>query len=173
MRKQALLGVVILLAGLAVACKSAPSDRDAISASIDRHLQGRSDLNMGVMEHQVKQITIQGDQATAQVEFWLKQRGGASMLVDYTLARENGQWVVMRSEPAGGHPALDQSMPSGSQGGVQGTVPFFKDLLQNPQGSGQGALPANHPPIDESGSSGSGHAGGAGNAATQSPGSSY
>jgi hypothetical protein len=173
MRKQAVFGVVVLLAALAGACKGTPSDRDAISASIDRHLQGRSDLNMGVMEHDIKQLSVQGDQATAQVEFRLKQGGGASMLIDYTLARKNGEWVVVRSEPAGGHPSLDQPPPGSPQGGVQGTVPFFKDLLQNSKSSGGNALPPGHPPIGENGSSNKGNGGGAGNSGTPPPGSSY
>lgn len=176
MKKRALLGVAVLLAGLAVACQSSPSsDREAISASIDKHLQGRSDLNMGVMEHEIKQVSIKGDQATAQVEFRLKQGDGASMLVDYTLARQNGQWVVMRSEPAGGHPAIDPSSQKAPPGGVHGTVPYFHDLLQNqnPQGSGSGTPPPGHPPAGANGYSGNGSTGGTGNTGTQSPGSSY
>jgi hypothetical protein len=166
MKKRALLVVLVLLAALAGACKGSQSDREAISASIDHHLQGRSDLNMGVMEHEIKQVSIQGDQATAQVEFRLKQGNGASMLVDYTLARENGQWVVTRSEPAGGHPTVDPSTQSAPQGGVHGTVPFFRDLLQNPPGAGSATPPAGHSPAG-------GSAGDSGSPAPQTPGSSY
>ena len=89
---------------LAGGCKKQAGDQEAIRASIDKHLSGRSDLNMAGMDHEVKQVSIDRDQATAQVEFRLKQ-GGATMQVDYALQRRDGEWAVLKSQPAGVLPA--------------------------------------------------------------------
>ena len=106
---------------LAGGCKKQAGDQDAVRASIEKHLSGRSDLNMAAMDHEVKQVSIDRDQATAQVEFRLKQ-GGAAMQLEYTLQRRNGEWTVLGSQPAGGqnaHPAMDQPPPNVPPGSTQ------------------------------------------------------
>ena len=40
-------------------------DQNAIQESIKKHLTERSDLNLGAMEYEVKQVNIDRDQATA------------------------------------------------------------------------------------------------------------
>jgi hypothetical protein len=141
---------------LAGGCKKQAGDQDAIRASIDKHLSGRSDLNMAGMEHEVKQVSIDRDQATAQVEFRLKQ-GGATMQVDYTLQRRDGEWTVLKSQPAGGqfsHPAMDQPPPN-APGSTQTTLPSFSEILKNQPASGSDSLPPDHPPVSGNSSSGS------------------
>lgn len=136
---------------LAGGCKKQAGDQEAIRASIDKHLSGRADLNMAAMEHEVKEISIDRDQATAQVEFRLKQ-GGATMHVDYVLQRRNGEWTVLKSQPAGGqnsHPATDQASPNVPHGSTQTTLPPFSDILKNQPASGSNSLPQGQPPASE------------------------
>ena len=149
-------------------CKKQVGDQEAIRASIDKHLSGRSDLNMAAMDHQVKQVSIDRDQATAQVEFRLKQ-GGAPMQVDYALQRRDGVWTVLKGQPVGGpnaHPAMDQPPPN-APGSTPTTLPSFSDILKKQPASGSGSLPPGHPPISGKSSSG-GQSGG-----NKSPSSSY
>ena len=58
----------------------------------------------------IQNVSIQGNQAQAQVEFRPKTGApqGAGMQVSYSLAKQDGKWVVQNSTPAGGmieHPA--------------------------------------------------------------------
>jgi hypothetical protein len=144
---------LISLFAFAGGCKRQVNDQDAIRASIEKRLNGRSDLNMGAMEHEFKQINVNGDQATVHVEFRLKDGGAAGMQIDYTLQRQGGEWTVVNSQPTG-HPAMDQMPSNGTPGGAQGTLPSFDDLMKGQQPSGDKSLPPGHPPIGGSGSSG-------------------
>jgi hypothetical protein len=135
---QRFLLITSLLALLPIAaCKKggAGNDNQAIRAAVQQHLVQRSTLNMSAMDMDVKQVSIQGDQATAQVEFRAKQ-GGPGMLMSYNLQRQGGAWVVTSSRPTGGemsHPPTDGSMPpSAAPGGAP---------------SGTTELPPSHPPV--------------------------
>src|SRR5713226_1160681 len=101
---QRFLLITVLLAQLPIAaCKKggASNDNQAIRAAVQQHLAQRGTLNMPAMDMDVKQVSIQGDQATAQVEFRAKQ-GGPGMLMSYNLQRQGGAWAVTSSRPAGG-----------------------------------------------------------------------
>src|ERR1700719_2759271 len=89
-------GTLIFLLAVAAGCKKQANDQDAIRASIDKHLGARADLNLSAMDREVKQISVNGDHATAQVEFRLKQ-GNASMQVEYALERQGGEWTITNS----------------------------------------------------------------------------
>lgn len=156
---------VVSLFVFATGCSRRSNDQDAIRASIEQHLNGRADLNMNAMVHEFKQISVNGNQATAQVEFCLKQ-GGGSMLINYSLQRQGGKWTVLNSVPIG-HPGVGQMPPGISQGGDQDTVPTFNNLLNGQKPSGKGALPPGHPPVH--GSNPTGNSAGQAN----SPGKSY
>jgi hypothetical protein len=82
-------------------CNKPAKDQDAIRASIEKRLNGRADLNMSAMDREVKQISVSGDHATAQVEFRLKG-GDARMEIEYTLERQGKEWAVLDSQPMGG-----------------------------------------------------------------------
>ena len=119
--------VCVLTAG----CNKPVNDQDAIRASIEKHLNGRADLNLGAMDREVKQISVNGDHASAQVEFRLKG-GDARMEIEYTLERQGKEWGVLKSQPMGmdnAHQGAGQ-MPSGS-----------------PDSGGQ-QLPQGHPPAN-------------------------
>ena len=69
-------------------------------ASIEKHLNERSDLNLGAMNREYKQISVSGDHATAQVGFRLKDSGGG-MDIEYSLERRGKDWAVLSSRPLG------------------------------------------------------------------------
>src|ERR1700733_2301337 len=81
-----------------IGCNKQANDQDAIRASIEKRLNGRSDLNMSAMDREVKQISVNGDKATAEVEFRLKG-GDARMEIEYTLQRQGNEWEVLDGQP--------------------------------------------------------------------------
>ena len=91
----------LFLCVLTMGCSKKASDQDAIRASIDKHLNEAEGLNLSAMDREVKQITVDGDHASAQVEFRLKQ-GDARMEIEYTLDRQGKEWDVVKSAPVAG-----------------------------------------------------------------------
>jgi hypothetical protein len=131
MNRRTLTYAIIFLLAAAVGCKKQANDQDAIRASIDKHLGTRADLNLSAMDREVKQISVNGDRATAQVEFRLKQ-GNASMQVEYALERQGGEWTITNSQPAGGQNPHSGGMPP---------APSSPD-------SGGNSTPQGHPPVN-------------------------
>jgi hypothetical protein len=133
-------------------CKQQPSDNDAIRAGILQHLNGVGTLNMSAMEMDIRSVSINGNQAHADVEFRPKTGAppGAGMQVSYNLEKRDGAWVVQKTQPAGGmiqHPDPNKN-PHQNQDVHSGTLPNFSDIV-NPGGApAQGALPPGHPPIN-------------------------
>ena len=116
---------------LAAGCSKTVSDQDAIRASIEKHLNGRSDLNLSAMDREVKQVSVDGDHASAQVEFMVKG-GDARMDIDYALQRQGKDWAVLSSQPVGmgeSHSGMQQPPPSGPD-------------------SGGAQMPPGHPPVN-------------------------
>ena len=148
-RREMALGAALLLA-CAGGCKKAASDQDAIRASIAQHLKENSTLNVAAMDMDVRQVTVNGDRAQAQVQFRLKQ-GGAAMQVAYNLERRDGVWSVLKSEPAGGqiaHPPMDKEherVPSSNLPKLHMSLDDLSKPASTPADSS--ALPPGHPPI--------------------------
>jgi len=120
------------------------SDRDAIAQAIQQHLSNNKGINMAAMDMTLTDVSIQGDQAQASAEFRLKQ-GGTSMLMNYSLERHAGGWIVMRNQPGGGqfaHPPMDQTHSGAAPGPAQMPMPdvnhFFKKTSP-PEANGQPA----------------------------------
>jgi len=122
-------GTMIFLLAVAVGCKKQVNDQDAIRASIEKRLNARGDLNLGAMDREVKQISVNGDHATATVEFRVKQ-GTGSMQVEYALERQGGEWSITNSQPASGQNPHSGMMPPGS----------------TPEGGN--SMPQGHPPTN-------------------------
>ena len=59
------MGLLVFFAG----CKKQESDADAIRSGINQHLASLKTLNLGAMDMNVTNVSIQGNQAQAQVEF--------------------------------------------------------------------------------------------------------
>ncbi len=132
MSRRMAICAMALVSSLAIGCKKQMKDEDAIRASIEKRLTSRSDLNLGVMDREVKQVSVNGDKADAQVEFRLKG-GDAKMDIDYALERQGGDWVVVSSQPMGMPPI----MPPGA-----GQMP------PGPSDAPGQQLPAGHPPTN-------------------------
>jgi hypothetical protein len=140
---------LILALGLLAACSKAPGDDEAIRAAILKHLSDRGGLNMAAMDVEVKQVTLNGDQAEAQVLFHVKQ-GGETMQVAYTLQKTQGTWVVGHSQPAGGqiaHPPMDKPAPGSPTAGATPDFPALDKFKKPAPTAAPGALPPGHPPV--------------------------
>jgi hypothetical protein len=134
-----------------IACKKQVSNNDAIRAGILQHLAAIGTLNMSAMDMDVRSVSVNGNQAHAEVEFRPKTGGapGAGMHVAYNLEKRDGAWVVLKSQSLGGmiqHPDPGQN-PHANQDVHSGTMPNFNEIL-NPSGTpAQGTLPPGHPPV--------------------------
>jgi hypothetical protein len=132
-------------------CKKRPSNNDAIRAGIMQHLTSVGTLNISAMDMDIRSVSVNGNQAHADVEFRPKTGGtpGAGMQVAYNLEKRDGNWVVLKTQPLGGmqHPDPNQN-PHTNQDVHNGSLPNFNDVL-NPAGApAQGALPPGHPPVN-------------------------
>jgi hypothetical protein len=145
------LGLLVLL-DVSAGCKKQASDNNAIRAGILQHLNGVGTLNMSAMEMDIRTVSVDGNQAHAEVSFRPKTGAppGAGMQVGYNLEKRDGAWVVLKSQPAGGmiqHPDPGAN-PHQNPDTHSSSLPNFSDVL-NPAGApAQGALPPGHPPIN-------------------------
>jgi hypothetical protein len=144
------IGLLVLLAG----CKKQESDADAIRSGINQHLTSLKTLNLEAMDMNITNVSIQGNQAQAQVEF--KPKGGApqgaGMQVAYSLEKQNGMWIVQSTQAAGGsiqHPAPGENPHMNGTSPSSDSMPNFRDLV--PGGGNSNALPPGHPPINGQG----------------------
>jgi hypothetical protein len=142
------LSLVILLAGCK---KSAASTENDIRIAVQAHLAHKGNLNLQAFDTVMKQVTVQGDHAQAQVEFHVKN-GPGMMQLTYALQKTGGEWSVIESNPMGAdfsHPSLD-SKQSPTGGAPTGTDPIVSDALRNFKMGGNPApnnLPPGHPPM--------------------------
>lgn len=144
-------GLLVLFAG----CKKQESDADGVRAGINQHLVSLKTINLGAMDMNVIHVTVQGNEAQAQVEFKPKSGGppGAGMQVSYSLQKQNGQWVVQNTQAAGGsieHPGSGENQNANPASPSTGSMPNFRDLVPGGAGPGgnSGTLPPGHPPVD-------------------------
>lgn len=139
----------------APAAASANSDpNDAIRTAIQARLAHNGNLNLQSFDTEVKQITIDGAHARAQVEFHAKNGPGAMQLT-YALEKRDGAWFIVESNPGGGtfaHPALDGSQIPAQKGTVGADSSVFRmlDNLHGRTGVNLQNLPPGHPPVDAS-----------------------
>jgi hypothetical protein len=142
------LGLAAALFG-ATACKKQVSDRDAIRSGILQHLTSIGTLNMSAMEMDLRSVSVNGNQAHAEVEFRPKTGSapGAGMQVAYNLEKREGSWVVLKTEPLGGmiqHPDPRQN-PHKNQD-VHSAMPNFNEML-NAKTPPAGTQPPGHPQV--------------------------
>jgi len=156
--KPLLLALGMATALLAVgACSNQVSDKDAIRSGILQHLTAIGTLNMAAMDIDVRSVSINGNQAHAEVEFRPKTGGapGAGMEVAYNLEKREGSWVVIRTQPLGGmiqHPDPSKN-PHMNQSVHSSSLPNFDDVLNLPGATSPGRLPPGHPPVSSQSSS--------------------
>jgi hypothetical protein len=132
-------------------CKTRQNDNDAIRAGIMQHLTALGTLNMSAMNMEIRSVSINANQAHADVEFRPKTGAptGAGMQVSYNLEKRDGAWVVLKTQAAGGmiqHPDPNQN-PHQNQAVHSGSLPNFSDILNTGGGNAQNALPPGHAPV--------------------------
>ena len=134
----ALLGALLLCT---VACKSQKADdKEAIRQGVVTYLTSLKGLNIPNMDIAVTQYSVNGSQAQAEVQIRAKNgdASGGSMQLAYNLKKRGNQWVVVKSQPAGGtlqHPGPGAvppvaTMPPGhpSVSGSSAGQPVHSDL---------------------------------------------
>jgi hypothetical protein len=82
------------------------------------------------MDVDVRDVTFQGNKATASVAFKPKASPDAGMTMNYTLERQGQKWVVQQKAGSGGH------------GGAMNPNAVTPAKPANP-----GDLPPGHPPV--------------------------
>src|SRR5258707_14266335 len=112
--EKSLRKIAIACCALALAfvsgCKQKPSDDEAVRAAVRQHLSSLGTLNLQAFETDFTNISIQNNQATADVSFRPKTGAptGAAMQVSYQLEKQEGNWRVVKKSTPGGmiqHPA--------------------------------------------------------------------
>ena len=151
MKRAALALSILGLLSLFAGCKKQESDEDAIRSGINQHLTSLKTINISAMDMNITSVSVQGNQAQAQVEFRPKSGApqGAGMQVSYSLAKQNGEWVVQNSQPAGGsiqHPGPGENPHTNAASPSSGSLPNFRDLVPG-GGSASNSLPPGHPPV--------------------------
>ena len=146
-------GIFVLLIGMG-ACKKQANDNDAIRAGILRHLTSIGTLNMSAMDMDIRSVSVNGNQAHAEVEFRPKNNGtpGAGMRVAYNFEKRDGPWVVLKSQSSGGmiqHPDPGQN-PHTNPEVHSGAIPDFNEIWKPSTPPRQGTLPPGHPPVNSS-----------------------
>jgi len=129
---------------------------DAIRAAIDAHIARNGNLRRDSFDTEVKQVTLDGDRAQAQVEFRAKNGPGAMQLT-YSLEKRSGAWVVAESTPNGSnfsHPTAGMPVQKTGEASV-GEPSVFQvlDKMHDRPDTGAVTLPPGHPPINSAGSS--------------------
>jgi hypothetical protein len=125
-----------------------------IRAAIQSHLAHDKNINLQSFDTDVKQVTIQGDHAEAQVDFHVKGGPGVMQLT-YQLTKQGGTWGVVESDPFGdsSHPPVNQSEAPGATAAPGSAPDSLGDSLRSFKQGEFGAapnLPAGHPPVSES-----------------------
>jgi hypothetical protein len=140
-----------------VACKTDTDYKEAIRAGVVKHLSSMQGLNVPNMEITVTQLSVNGNQATAQVEIRAKgaENSAATMNLSYNLEKRGNEWAVVKGTPAGGsiqHPApsemkkkkkMPPGHPSTSSGGSVHSD--FSEILKSGQAAAQPPPPQSTP----------------------------
>ena len=136
MSKRQASCILVLLAASLASCgvvQEKERERTDITAAIQKYLNERSGLNLSAMDWKIKELNTDRDMASVQVTFTAKQ-GGASMVMEYQMKRENGVWTVLKAGPRG-----SEGMPAHPGAEAAPAAP--------PAGTGTGALPPGHPQL--------------------------
>jgi len=132
----------------APAAPAATSEEAAIKTAIEQHLRENSGINMAAMDTSVDSISVQGDQAQANVTFRLKQ-GGTTMQMNYFLSRHANGWLVMRSQPGGGqfaHPPMDKTHSGMADNAQPAGTPDLHRFFKHDSSSNAADSPASSSP---------------------------
>src|SRR5256885_8341612 len=92
-----------LTLGFVSGCKQKPADDEAVRSAVRQHLSSLGTLNMQAFATDFTNISIQDNQATADVSFRPKTGApaGAAMQVSYQLERQEGNWRGIKKSTPG------------------------------------------------------------------------
>ena len=146
-RALRILFLLVVLLPVGSGCGGTASPNDEIRAAIDKHLATQGTLNLEAFNTEIQKVTVQGDQAQADVVFRLKD-GPGMMQLGYTLQKAGGNWAVVQSNPVGSnfeHPSLDGTGSAAPGLPPSGTAPDIFDTIHQrmrtppPENPGTGA----------------------------------
>ena len=150
---KAVLGAMLIGIVCLSGCKKQQSDADGIRAGIRQHLTSLSTLNLNAMEMDFTNVSVQGNQAVAQVTFRPKTGApaGAGMEVSYQLEKRDATWVVTKTGAIGGvithpEPGANPHVQPG-QTPAPGHLPNFRDTLIPVSPGSTPSPPPGHPPV--------------------------
>jgi hypothetical protein len=140
---------VAVLLFFVTGCKKTADPTEEIRAAIQRRLNEQGTLNLSAFDTEIKQLTVQGDHAQADVIFRVKN-GQGSMQLSYNLEKRNGVWIVLDSKQGGadsGHPAPGQGDPAAPGGANSPAGDALRNFNAQPAGAPPN-LPPGHPPVN-------------------------
>ncbi len=150
---KAVLGAMLIGIVCIGGCKKQQSDADGIRAGIRQHLTSLSTLNLNAMEMDIRTVSIQGNQAVAQVTFRPKTDApaGTGMEVSYQLEKRDAIWVVTKTGAIGGgithpEPGANPHVQPG-QTPTPGHPSNFQDMLIPASPGTTTSPPPGHPPV--------------------------
>src|SRR5260370_12044641 len=84
-------------------CKKQQTDNEAIRAGIIQHLNGVGTLNISAMEMEIRSVSINGNQAHAEVEFRPKTDAppAAAFQLDYHFTNPHATRLLQKPHPTG------------------------------------------------------------------------
>jgi hypothetical protein len=147
---------IAALTAFAAGCRHQQTESDAIHDAITEHLRSLKTLNLSAMDMGVTNVSIQGNQATADVSFKPKTGApaGASMQIAYKLEKRDGTWSVLGTGGMGGmidHPPAGAN-PHNTPGlaGAPGGIPDIRAVFPPSNATPNQQLPPGHPPVKTS-----------------------
>ena len=129
--KTAVRAAWVLALGLIwTGCQQATSINTQVQEAIAEHLAERPGIDASRMMIEVQTVSVQGDQAEAEVIFRSRDTPDSRMNYHYELRRADGRWKVESGRPS----AAQSPHPQPGEG---------------EEGPASGALPEGHPPVGE------------------------
>jgi hypothetical protein len=152
-KKRIILAMLFAGSAALTACQKQVSPNDAIREGIRQHLASLKTINLSAMDMNLTEVAITGDSAQAQVEYLPKSGAppGVGMRVSYALEKRDQQWVVVKTNAAGGaieHPDPGKN-PHGqtSQAPTHGALPNFRELIPPNASASNPSRPPGHPAV--------------------------
>jgi|HubBroStandDraft_4_1064222.scaffolds.fasta_scaffold01540_6 hypothetical protein len=153
MNNKITLAILFLGSAALTGCQKQVSPNDAIREGIRQHLASLKTINLSAMDMNLTKVAITGDSAQAQVEYLPKTGAppGAGMRVSYSMEKHDQQWVVVKTNAAGG--AIEHPDPGKnphlqtSEAPTHGTLPNFRELIPPNASASNPTLPPGHPAV--------------------------
>ena len=123
--------LILFSLGIAlIGCGQGSSDPNAaIQKAIEAHLANRSDLAIGNMVMEMKDVRIEGDHAQADVIFRTTSNPSAQMAFSYLMHQADGKWEVETGQPS----SADTAHPSPENPDIEtDTIPEGHPPVQSP-----------------------------------------